>query len=439
MKIKLFIFLSLISLISLTGCNTMLSPLVKGEYFNYESTSYFQNFGDRLNDEEYNYDIKIKAPKEKLRNDFACGVDISTIEMVEECGGVFYNEEGKEQNVYEILRENGVNFVRLRLWNDPFNKEGKSYGAGNNDILTDLKIMKKAKRVGMNILLDFHYSDFWADPGSQTCPKAWVDTKDINKAVYDYTFDALKFYKDNGINIDAVQLGNEINNGLIYPYGKLNFSNYDNSLVNISNILKSAQKASKDVFKNIKTIVHLANAHDKNPFVRYLRALEKNNVDYDIIGVSAYPYWHGNKDNLYKNLNYVSTIFNKPVMIVETSYGYTFETNENVENIFDKEKAKVSNYEVSPQGQVDLLCDEIDVLSRINNNMGLGIFYWEPCWLPVKNANAGNSYGLAYQMGSDDISKFEEWKNGWANQCLFSYTGKMLPSLKVFSEIQKNN
>ena len=158
---------------------------------------------------------------------FVKGMDLSTLLELEKCGAKYY-VDGTETDILDIMKKYDVDTIRIRLWNDPWSESGESYGAGENDLKTTLAIAKKVTDAGLGVLLNFHYSDFWADPGKQIKPKAWegYSVEELEQAVYDFTADTMKVFKENGINTTMVQVGNELSNGLLWPEGKV--PNYDN-------------------------------------------------------------------------------------------------------------------------------------------------------------------------------------------------------------------
>ena len=158
---------------------------------------------------------------------FIKGMDLSTLLELERCGAKYY-EDGKEKDILDIMKEHDVDTIRLRLWNDPKSEEGEPYGAGNNDLAETIAIGKKVTDAGFGVLLNFHYSDFWADPGKQIKPKAWKDfgVDELEQAVYDFTLENLTKIIEAGVNVTMIQVGNELSNGLLWPEGKV--PDYDN-------------------------------------------------------------------------------------------------------------------------------------------------------------------------------------------------------------------
>ncbi|MFA6755599.1 MAG: glycosyl hydrolase 53 family protein [Bacilli bacterium] len=409
--------------------------------FNYDTRELTNNYGDKSNVESYDYDnLLVKTPTNALREDFAYGVDASMVYSIYQNGGIYYNEDGKEQNIFEIMHNDGVNFIRFRVWNDPYDANGNSYGGGENSVANDLIMAKQAKEAKLNVMLDFHYSDFWADPDTQYIPKAWQDygSTDLENAIGTFTSETLQTFKDAGVTVDAVQIGNEINNGLLFPYGKLNTSS-STSWDKMARLLSQGIDATKSVFPHCYTVIHLAEGGQKQTFETFFTEMDKRELDYDIIGASYYPYWHGTLDNLQTNLNNVTAITGKPVMIMETAWGFTTEQNDNCSNIYDSTLEEAGGYLTSVQAQATCISDICDVLSQVPNNMGLGIFYWDADWIPTTNAGWATKQGQSYNdYGDDDhASLYSDGLSSWSNQALFSYTGKALPSLATYKYIKE--
>jgi arabinogalactan endo-1,4-beta-galactosidase len=408
--------------------------------FFYDEGEIVNTYGEKINAEVIDYDsLMVHRTTNQLRDDFAYGVDASMVYEVEENGGIYYNEDGKEQDIFQIMRNDGVNFVRFRIWNDPKTESGAPYGGGNNDLATDLAMAKRAKDAKLNVMIDFHYSDFWADPDTQRMPKVWQDlgTEDLFNAISEYTSSTLQAFKDAGVTVDAVQIGNEINNGFLFNYGKLNKSS-ETSRTNIATMISLGIDAAKSVFPHCYTVVHLAEGGQKSTFQQFFSELDKNGCDYDIIGASFYPYRHGTLDALQANLNNIVEVTGKPVMVMETAWGFTTDSNDYTANIYDESLEEAGGYLTSVQAQATCISDIADVLSKVPNQMGLGMFYWEPDRLPVANAGWATAAGQSYNENGTDkyASGYSDGKSSWSNQALFSYSGKALPSLSTYKYIK---
>lgn len=365
-----------------------------------------------------------------LKDETIIGVDMSSIIEVEQKGGKFFNDEGKEQDVFEILSDKGVNYVRIRLWNEPYTVNNISYGGGSNDIKTDLLIAKRAARVGMKILLNFHYSDFWADPKKQSIPRMWqnLDILALEDAVYKYTYDVIKQFEKEGVRPHMVQIGNEINNGFMFPQAPTSLG-----FRRISDLLKKGLKAVKDVSSDIKTVIHLAEGASESSLIYYFDKLIENEVDFDIIGLSYYSYWHGTMETFNKTLKALDKKYKQDIVVMEYSYGFTTKEHENANHIFNSELAVIGGYNNTFQGQASYIRDIYEAINSIEK--GIGAFYWEPSWLPIKNAGWASEGARTYlESQGDDTSSLGNVS--WANQALFTYSGKASPVLNVFKEMK---
>lgn len=366
------------------------------------------------------------------------GVDISMLKEVEDLGGTYYLGE-EQKDLFEILQIKGLNTVRLRLWVNPYDEEGKPYMGGTNDLETTIELAKRAKTHGMQFMLDFHYSDFWADPKKQDKPKAWQSYtgERLEEEVYRYTREVLEVCRLCDVLPDLVQIGNETTNGMLWPEGKTptyypekrsfeetEAAQWDKSYDSLAALLKAGVRAAREAGP-MKIILHL-DAGGQNVLYRtWFDEMSKRNVDYDIIGLSYYPIWHGGLEDLQFNLEDISARFNKEVLVVETAYGHTTESLSGAD-IFTEEMSKIAGYPPTVEGQGQFLQDLMETVRKVPDGKGLGIVYWEPAWLPVKGTSWASLAGMKY---GNDVS---EMGNHWANQGLFDFEGKALDSLDVF-------
>ena len=321
---------------------------------------------------------------ENLAGDFMMGVDISSLLSLEASGRVFYGFDGKPQDLFKTLQESGVNYIRVRAWNDPFDENGNGYGGGNCTVDTAIALGKRAAEYGMGLFVDFHYSDFWADPGKQQAPKAWQNLSYDEKltAIYDYTVESIQKIKESGVKIGMVQVGNETTGGLCGETEK----------DKLFGLMSAAAKAVRSADKDILIAVHYTNPERKN-YVGYVQDMKTYGVDYDVFATSYYPEYHGSMENLIQQLTAVQNASGKKVMISETSWAYSSE--------------KIGTYERSVQGQAD----EIVACIRAMADMGgLGVFYWEPAWIDVPGAD-----------WKEIERKREEFGAGWASSFAGSY------------------
>ena len=378
-------------------------------------------------------------PVEGISDDFIRGMDASAVLVLENSGVKYYNFDGEEQDVFKTLSEAGVNYIRLRVWNDPYDENGNGYGGGNNDLPTAIELGKRATEYGMKVCIDFHYSDFWADPKRQHAPKVWEGMEIDEKcdALYDYTKDSLTQLLDEGVDVEMVQVGNEINNGMAGEY----------YLPNVTQLLKSGTKAVREIAdtynKDIQVVIHYTNIESNGEIDSLASNLQNNDVDYDIMGLSYYPFWDGSFDNMQGISKYIQKTYNKKVMIAETSYCYTSEDGDGSGNSLVGTDDIVKGYPATVQSQATMVRD----VCAAANEAGLeGVFYWEGTWIPVGPATADNSpiwekygSGWASSYASDyDPNDAGLYYGGcsWDNQAMFDFTGHPLPSLNVFKYLK---
>ena len=370
------------------------------------------------------------------------GMDISTLLEVEKCGGKFY-DGGKEREVLSILKDYDVNAVRIRLWNDPYSEKGEPYGAGTNDFASVVALSKRAKEKGFDILLDYHYSDFWADPGKQFIPKAWrgYSAEQLEKAVYDYTRQTLLALKKEGLLPDMVQVGNELSNGLLWPYGKV--PEYDNIAKFVSAGIRAVKEVSDMALadgsraEKILIMIHLDNGGNNALYREWFDNYVKRGEDFDIIGLSYYPFWHGSFAMLGNNMNDIAIRYGKDLVIAEVSMGYTMEDYGTCEKLAPSERIGMATrkelvekieYPMTRQGQKDFMKELFRRLEEVPQGRGKGYFYWEPAWIPVPGSGWATEPALAY-MDSPGPGG-----NEWANQALFDYEGNALPALEAIRD-----
>ncbi len=365
-------------------------------------------------------------PIENLSTDFIKGADVSIMPELERNGTKFY-DNGIEQDGLTILKNHGVNWIRVRIWNNPYVVGPEGVGGGNTDEAKAIEMAKRAKALGMKVLVDFHYSDFWVDPGQQKKPDAWKnDSGDkLVDDVYAYTAKVMQDFNAQGVTPDMVQVGNELNNGMLWPEAQLTEDN-PNGYKFLAKLLNAGLQAVHDNDKDnkVKTMIHLAGV-DVNLYHTFFdNLIVKNKVnDFDIIGMSFYPFWHGTMDDLKNTMNDVSAKYNKDVIAVETALGYTLEDADFEKNNFGTNEEKVSGYKATVQGQATGLRDVMATVASVNDNRGLGIFYWAPDW--VINEKVG-------------------WKsngggNGWDNLTLFDTKGNALESMDTFNLVSDPN
>lgn len=296
---------------------------------------------------------------ESSKAQFVKGADIGWLQQMEATGYKFYNSSGVQQDCMQILKDKGINSVRFRVFVNP--STNKSNGHCSKKEVAQMAL--RAKNMGFRVMIDFHYSDTWADPGNQTKPLAWANHTFslLLTDVYNHTFEVLDTLKSIGATPEWVQVGNEIAGGMLWPDGKTWFTDgRPSNWSQLSQLLNKGYDATKAVDNSIKVIIHLESGSDNGKFRWFFDNVKNNNVKYDIIGASYYPYWDkvdytANIDALGNNLNDMVARYGKDVMVVETG------------GLFDQ-----------VQNTYDMLVAVIRKVSSVPNHKGLGVMYWEP-------------------------------------------------------------
>lgn len=363
------------------------------------------------------------------------GIDVSTYFEELEHGAKYY-DGAREVQPLEMFSANGVDCMRIRLWVNPKSERGEPYLAGNCDLDNFLRLATLAQSKGFSIMLDFHYSDFWADPGKQFIPKSWahLDVDGLVKKVYDYTRETLVTIAEHGIKLAYIQVGNEITNGMLWPVGHLN-EQPDGSRTNYESLirlLKAGIRACREVTPEASIILHLEKSYDQVIYNEYLTQMEKAGVDYDVIGYSYYPYWHGTFEQFYANVDFCKK-FGKRQMVVELGYAFTAEdyiqhehggahlvvSNDNLDSL-----GFIQEYPISREGQKRFT----ERFLQLAEEHGIeGVFWWEPLWIPGEGICWASEIAMKYIREEGKSSR-----NEWANQCLFDYKGQKLPAFDAF-------
>lgn len=379
------------------------------------------------------------APIPDIADDFIRGMDASAVLAEEKSGVKYYNYNGQEQDVFMTLAQSGVNYIRLRVWNDPYDEDGHGYGGGNNDVPTAIELGRRATRYGMKVCIDFHYSDFWADPKKQFAPKAWegMSVEEKSDALYDFTKESLSQILDAGVDVGMVQIGNEINNGMAG----------EKKMADVAQLLKAgscAVRETADTYdREIKVVVHYTDIHHEGQMEGIAADLEKEAVDYDIFAFSYYPFWHGDMENMQAVAKMLQERFGKQVVIAETSYCYTAEDGDGSGNSVNGVDDLVPGYGATVQSQAAMIRDICEAANEVGV---LGVFYWEGTWIPVGKTKTENSpiweeFGsgwassYAKEYDPNDAGKYYGGCS-WDNQAMFDFEGHPLPSLNVFKYLK---
>ena len=398
---KKYLFLLVALAILMTGCETA-APAVKPEQAH----------------------APLVEKVEGLSEDFLLGADISSLIALENSGLVYHNFNKQPQELVSLLHEAGINAIRVRVWNDPYDTNGNGYGGGNCDLETAITIGKRAMKYNMKLLVDFHYSDFWADPGKQQPPKAWAsfDLSEKIAAIQDYTKECLQAFREEGICVSMVQVGNETTVGFCgewTPEGQYS-------------LMAAAAKAVREFDPAIRIAVHYTNP-EKGGYATFARWLQKHQVDYDIFASSYYPAWHGTLENLSAQLKAVADGYGKQVMVAETAWDrISYDAN------------TTGAYPYSVQGQADALRD---VVQTVHDLGGVGVFYWEPAWIELPDTSweersqiwerygTGWASSYAIEYDPEDAGKYYGG-SACVKQAFFDENGYPLDSLLTFSHIR---
>lgn len=340
---------------------------------------------------------------------FLNGMDVSFLDEIEQTGGT-YSADGHTGDALDILKRAGANSIRLRVWNDP--------AGGFCNLERTVVMAQKIKSRGLHFLLDFHYSDKWADPMNQWKPEAWeaLSFEQLTEAVGDYTEEVLRALQAAGALPDMVQIGNEITPGMLWDEGRVGGEEYDTDEQwrRLAQLVKSGVDAAKRVDEGIRIMIHIDRGGDNPASRKFYDRFAELGVPFDTIGLSFYPWWHGTLEDLRQNLHDLADRYGKEIVVVETAYPWTLTPPASGEELIVKDETQLlPEYPATVEGQARYLQDFIEVIRSTPGGKGIGFHYWEPAWIPSKR----------------------EWSvghaNNWSNLTLFDYEGKALDSLSV--------
>lgn len=362
--------------------------------------------------------VNVKKTDKELSSDFIMGMDISSMISELESGVVYRDYEGNKletlDDICKFLADQGINHIRIRVWNNPYDTNGNGYGGGNNDVEKAKQFADACRKAEIKMLVDFHCSDLWTDPGKQYVPKAWKGYTVEQKA------EALTAFLEDSLNtidptkdvVDMVQVGNETTNGFIG----------ETDVANMCTLFEAGSKGVKAYNNEVKVVIHLTNPEKAN-MTRWAKRLDENKVDYDILATSYYPYWHGTLDNLKTQLETVKNTYGKDVMVAETSYAYTLEDSDghsNTVRVGNNDTADNATEPFTEQGQATAIRN---LINTVNNAGGLGVYYWEPAWLTV-----GDTTGLTGEAYDKQVAankeKWEKYGSGWASSYASEFDAK---------------
>ena len=342
-------------------------------------------------------------------SNFIKGMDLSFQPEMESFNVVYKDENNNAINLLPFVKQKGCNLIRLKIWVNPIN--------GLNGLPQVKAYALKIKQNNLQFLLDFHYSDTWADPANQTPPIAWQNytINELKNQVYNYTKQVMTELLAQGTPPNFVQIGNETDSGFLWNYGKV-WNQFASNFGTYAALFNKGSQAIREVSgNNTKIIFHHSSVENCNYF---LTELINNPIDYDVIGLSYYPQFQSKDLNLIQSkLNYLASNYNKEIMLVEIAYPFTLNFNDGLSNYIGNSNQIISDYPATPQGQKDYLLKMISIIKAIPNNKGIGFIYWAPDWVSF-SGNQQSSLG-----GSS-----------WENQCLWDFDNKALPALTIFQQ-----
>jgi arabinogalactan endo-1,4-beta-galactosidase len=311
------------------------------------------------------------------------------------------------RKVEDIVADHGATHVRLRLWVNP--------PMPYNDLPHVLKMARRIKDAGLEFLLDIHYSDFWADPGKQYIPQSCQgqDLPTLTTTVYNYTRNVLERLDGQGTRPDIVQVGNEITNGMLWPLGQIYIGTSQNWAA-FTTLLNAGIKGARDAQphgQKSRIMVHIDRGGDNGGSRWFFDHIQPYNVNFDLIGLSYYPFWHGPLPALQANLNDLAPRYQKDIVVVETAYPWTLANGDSLANSVDANTNLQTSYPPTPVGQLGFIHNIIAILKQVPGKRGKGVVYWEPAWIP----------GV-----------------GWDNMTLFDWSGKALPSIACYEGASKD-
>jgi arabinogalactan endo-1,4-beta-galactosidase len=336
------------------------------------------------------------------------GADLS-FEPQEEAAGARFTDGGVPGTALSILNRHGVNYVRLRLWVDP--------PPGYSNLASDLKMAQRIKAAGDKLYLDIHYSDFWADPQHQDIPAAWQgqDLAQLTDTVQSYTRSVIHAFAGQGTPVDMVSIGNEIRNGILWPVGQVDWTN-DTGWSNLVTLLKAGvagARAANPSGHKLQVMLHFDEGGNTADSTRFYDHMVSGGVPFDVIGLSYYPFFHGQLNQMRANVDALATRYGKPMVIAESQYPWTLAAGDSTGNFVWQTSQLSTGYPANPGGQESFYNDALSILAQVPHHLAQGLFYWEPEWIP----------GVGWEPGAGTPND---------NLTLFSFTGKALPSVGLF-------
>lgn len=339
--------------------------------------------------------------------DFYKGMDLSFLPEIESDGVVFKDENSQDiVDNYAYLKSRGVNLVRIRLWIN------NTSGLYNLNFVKDQAL--KAKAQGMDFLLDFHYSDTWADPGSQDIPNVWatLNITSLTESIKSYSQNVLQELVLQDTFPAIVQIGNETNNGMLWPLGQV-YSSSGENWDNYIQLTKAAIEGVRQASPASQIMIHHAGIENADYFYEQLIS---RNVNFDIAGLSYYPWWHNNDIDFIENqLQSFATGITQKVMIVETAYPFTLNWDDQTNNIVGLQNQLITSYPATPAGQRTYMLRIHNMVKSLPGNKGIGYCYWAPDWVALSNNNNSSTNG-----------------SSWENLALFDFSHRVNTAIEIY-------
>lgn len=338
------------------------------------------------------------------------GADLSFMQQ-ELAAGTRFTDQGQAGTPLQILRDHGLDYVRMRLWVDP--------PAGYSNLAADLALARKVRAAGLGIYLDIHYADFWADPQGQPIPAAWrgEHLAALAQTVRSYTSDVIAAFAHQQTPVSMVSIGNEIRNGMLWPIGKIDWT-ANTGWDHLATLLKAGVAGAHDANpagNRLRVMLHFDHGGDNVDSRTFFGNLADRGVRFDVIGLSYYPFWHGTLRDLRANVDDLAGQFDKDIVVAETQYAWTLANGDSTGNFVWQRSQLSRGYPASPGGQLSLENDVQSILAAVPDGHGLGVFYWEPEWVP----------GVGWEPGAGTPND---------NLTLFDFQGRALPSVGVYED-----
>ncbi|MBB6671069.1 glycoside hydrolase family 53 protein [Cohnella nanjingensis] len=362
-----------------------------------------------MNDRVYSAESGSAESESWRKCGFTVGMDVSFLDEVEQAGGAFYDWEGRKADLLRMLRDHGTTAVRLRIWHVP--------PGGYCNLERTIVMARRIKSLGLRFLLDFHYSDRWADPANQHKPAAWagLDETALREAARGYTRDVLTALSQQNAAPDMVQIGNEITPGMLWDDGRVDGDfDTDTQWEKLAGLVRSGMDGAKDALPDVRIMIHIDRGGDLTASERFFDRIAACGIaDFDCIGLSYYPWWHGTLEDLRHTLGGLAKRYGKPVNVVETAYPWTLDKREGLDFIVHGEAQLLAGYPATEEGQASYLRDFIRIVRETAGGLGDGFYWWEPAWTPAKT----------------------EWSvghgNNWSNLTLVDFEGRPLQALQA--------